>query len=337
MAEIRKGKKQDHHIVAKSYLNQWKGEDGQLQLFTHDDGKYLKRGSNWVGFKKQNYNIYEEDANFFIPERITEDIDGQGINVIRSLVFGQELTVYQRSVISQFVALQYVRTPRFRKETDLMLEEQIKEPFLEHQRKLTDEELLQMKKDVLTEKSGDERDRKAIQEINAMSDEEFIDMYKDFISSSDNMRVGLNNFGHSKHIFKVSKKAKGLFSFMWFLLEAAESSYFITSDNPCFAVPKEGYNFGVGLFSKNGLVIFPLRPDLCLIISPAAESGDERFKKLSKTQTKEINQFILKNSHEVVAARQIQHLKSLLKGYKHNKLREVKTKEFGDYKLISLI
>lgn len=335
MAEVKRNSDQDHHVVPKSYLKQWQDKNNQLKLFTHEDGKYFERGADWAGFKKKNYNIYEDDDFFFIPEKITEDVDTQSIDVIRSLEFGKELTGYQRSVLAHAVALQYVRTPRFRSETDLMLEEQIKEPFLESQRKLTDKELLDMKKEALNETPKTKQDEKAIEEIKQMSDQEFIDSYREFLDSG-NMKMGLNKFGHSKLIFKVNDKAKGLFNFMWFFFFSPKGTSFITSDNPCFAVPKEESDFGVGLFSPNGLVVFPLRPDVCLVISPEAKSGDERFKKASKSNVRELNKMILENSYETVVAKDTQHLQSLTKGYSHKKTRTIKTKEFGEYKMTSL-
>jgi hypothetical protein len=169
-----------------------------------------------------------------------------------------------------------------------------------------------------------------------MTDQEFIDSYRDFIMG-DNSRLGLNTFGHSKFIFKVPEKAEGIFRFLWLVYKAPKDSSFITSDNPCFAVPKEESDFGVGLFSPNGLIIFPLRPDLCLIICPGTKACDEVYKKLSKSLTKEINQLIVKHSYDVVVGGgNTTHLESLLKNYSHKKTKEVSVKDSGDYKLIAL-
>jgi hypothetical protein len=337
MAQLNKNmnKNQGHHVVPKSYLNQWRGFDNQLQLFTHDDGRFFKRGSDWTGFKRKNYNIYQDENNFYLPEQITEKVDAQAIEVIRSISFNQPLTGYERSVIATAVALQYMRTPRFRAESDLMLEAQFKEPFLEHQRKRTDEDLIKLKQEIVSEKPETSRDSLAIEEIIKMTDQEFIDSYRDFIMG-DNSRLGLNTFGHSKFIFKVPEKAEGIFRFLWLVYKAPKDSSFITSDNPCFAVPKEESDFGVGLFSPNGLIIFPLRPDLCLIICPGTKACDEVYKKLSKSLTKEINQLIVKHSYDVVVGGNTTHLESLLKNYSHKKTKEVSVKDSGDYKLIAL-
>lgn len=335
MVHLKKDKNQGHHVVPKSYLNQWRGSDNQLQLFTHDDEKYFKRGSDWSGFKRTNYNIYEDEDKFFLPEQITEKVDAQAIEVIRNISFNRPLSGYERSVIATAVALQYMRTPRFRAESDLMLEAQFKESFIEHQKKRTDEDLIRLKQEVVSEKPKTKQDSLAIEEIAKMTDEEFIESYRDFINGN-NSRLGLNTFGHSKFIFKVPEKAEGIFRFLWLLYKAPKKSSFITSDNPCFAVPKEESDLGVGLFSPNGLIIFPLRPDLCLIICPGTKACDEVYKKLSKSLTKEINQLIVQHSYDVVIGSNSTHLESLLKGYSHKKTKEVTVKDSGDYRLIAL-
>jgi len=335
MAEIKKGKSQKHHIVPRSYLDQWRTKSTQLEIFLHKKGQIVQKGPNWSGFKKKDYNIFDSDDDYYLPERVTEDVDGQGIVVLRNIDSNRGLTGYERSVLAHYTALQYVRTPRFREETNAFMDANIKEWFLEDQKSKTDKEILQFKIEIESESYTDPKDIEAIKKIKAMSNIEFIKLHREEAEKPSYSFI-LNRFGHSKFILKIPEKARGIYEFQWMLLQAPDNTSFVTSDNPCFAVPKEESDLGVGLFSPNGYVIFPLRPDLCLMIDPQQRGRYEIPIKLNRKHVKEVNQMILKNSYDVVVAKDKTHLKSLTKDYQHVWSRNVEKKKIGDYTLFAL-
>lgn len=138
---------------------------------------------------------------------------------------------------------------------------------------------------------------------------------------------------HMEFILKIEKIAKKIFKFRWVFLLTPRQSSFVTSDSPCFIMGNNGSNKNKGFISPDINIIFPLRPDICLMINNDKEQ-DQIFFKLDKRGVKEVNQVILENAYSAVVARNLEHLTSLTKGFdykNHKPCRKASIQEFDDY------
>ena len=326
-----------HHIVQEKYLRQWckNAKDCQLWIYTHSDEKLFQRGPSWKGFWREDFNIYdekgEEDA-YYLPEEVTSHVDNLGLTAIKNINFGKQLEGLNRCYLSFYAALQYIRTPKYREDTDAMLDAQVKHFWRLDTPSLEDVEM--NREDILKEEPKNDKEREAIEKVRQMTDEEFKQTLFDAIHGDD-VKVKLTNAGHSKQILKLERYARDVFDFAWTIMLAPQGTSFITSDAPCFAFAYKNSSLGAGLCSPNAVTFFPLTPSLCLMIDPSIKGKREQFSKASKSNVRAVNQQILRHSHDCVVACEEAHLKHLLKGYQHIKGREVAVKSFGPYTLFS--
>jgi hypothetical protein len=141
-----------HHYVQKKYIAQWHNPDNgnQLSVFNHDRGEISNSGANARTFWEKDYNVLTSSKeHYYLPEKFTADIDDKGIKVIRKIneLKKEQLNNIERSTIAIYTALQYLRTPRYREETDEFFNAGIGHIFKKHVReqggiKMTREEIL---------------------------------------------------------------------------------------------------------------------------------------------------------------------------------------------------
>lgn len=306
---MEQNKNQKHHIVPKGYLKQWINEnnnDNKLNIYTIKDNNYIKKGVNWKGFWRKNYNIMDDDLKKFLPEEFTADIDSKGLNVIKKLNIKSQnqLSDYNRSVLSFYIALQYIRTSKNREEVDKMIEEFIK---------------LSLKEDIVNNNIDKIFFRELYQALN--------DGY---------FGIKINNIGHSKQILKIDKLAEEIFKLEWIFLITPKNTSFITSDNPCFTISSS--KISQRILSKDTITLFPIRPDVCIFINPKKKSYIEKYIKFNKKEIKEINENILKNSYNCIITKNEKHLKSLVKNYdykNHKQSKKVATYETNNYTIFN--
>lgn len=328
-----------HHIVQDKYLTQWRkaGIANQLNIYLIPENKYIKRGPGWKGFWRDNFNIFDRvKEKFYLPENVTAIIDTRGIETIRKIDCSnqKQLGGEERSCVAFYVALQYIRTPRHREETNKLMEATIK--YFMRQDVSSQDKIKLSKDEILKHRPENKQEQEALEKIKDMSDEEIRKQTFDFLHS-DNFNIRLTNTGHSKSIFKIDRLAKGLFEVQWLFLVAPQGSSFVTSDNPCFTLsPTKIRN---GLLSPNSIIFFPLKPDLCIAIKPSIKSQTELFVKLYKKRARELNQLILKNSYQCVIAKDQKQLENLTKNFDcehHRKSRDVSVSEFGNYVMFNV-
>lgn len=331
--------KQKHHTVQSKYLTQWRISDieNQLNIYLIPKNEFLKKGPGWKGFWKKNYNIYDEDKNnFYLPEKITEKIDTPGIEVIKKLNgnLKKQLDGHKRSVLAFYIALQYVRTPRFREETDKFMEESIK--FFMRKDISSPDKFKITKEELLKQKPKNEKEKKYIKKISTITEEKINQQSFEFLHGDD-FKIRLTNTGHSKQILKIKRQANKIFELKWFFLVAPKKISFITSDNPCFTISLS--KICQGLLSPNVLIIFPLRPDLCIVIKPTHKSKTENYLKIDRKKVRDINKLILKNSYQCLIAKDKNHLENLTKNFNyksHRKSRDTKVYQKGDYVMFNV-
>lgn len=328
-----------HHIVQNKYLTQWRKTDtkNQLNIYFIPDNKYIERGPGWKGFWREDFNVFDNDKDkFYLPENVTAIIDTRGIETIRKIdcIKQNQLSGEERSCVAFYIALQYIRTPRYREETDRFMEATIK--YFMRQDVSSPDKIGISKDEILKHRPINKREQEALEKIKDMSDEEIKKQTFDFLHSND-FNIRLTNTGHSKNILKIEKLAKGLFEVQWLFLIASKDSAFVTSDNPCFTLSPT--KIRTGLLSPNVIVFFPLRPDLCIAIKPSVKSQKEHFLKLDKKKVKELNQLILKNSYQCLIAKDKRQLENLTHNFdykNHRKSRDVAVREFGNYVMFNV-
>lgn len=328
-----------HHVVQRKYLSQWRTSEDTSQLYVYliPQNEIIERGPDWKGFWRKDYNILSnEDTKSYLPEEITEVVDTKGLNAIRSIDPGKEtqLSGEDRSALAFYIALQYIRTPRHREETNKGMHALITH-FMRKDLKSPDDVKL-TKELVLSEPPKNDYERKAHEAIKDMTDAEIRKAVYDSIHGED-LKTKLTNTGHSKSILKVDKQAKGLFDAQWLFLVAPSDTPFITSDNPCFAIAPG--KILQGLLSPMATVIFPLRPDICVYIKPKTQSHAEHYLQLTADQVKGINTLILEHSYQSAVANDKGILTDLIRDFdhtKHKSSRDVVITEKGPYTFFNL-
>ena len=328
-----------HHIVQAKYLAQWQSSDTkkQLNIYFIPENKFIERGTGWRGFWRKDFNVLDgEKDKFYLPENVTALIDSKGIESIRKIDYSnqKQLSGEERSCVAFYVALQYIRTPRYREETNKFMEATIK--YFMRQDISSLGKIKISKEEVLKHNPTNKSEKETLEKISAMSDEEIKKQTFEFLHGDD-YKIHLTNAGHSKGIFKIDRLAKGLFEVQWLFLIAPSGTTFATSDNPCFTLsPTRIRN---GLLSPNVIVFFPLRPDLCIAIKPKIKSKTEHFLKLDRKKVKEINQLILANSYECFVAKDKKQLENLTKNFdykNYRKSRDVAVSQFGNYVMFNV-
>lgn len=326
-----------HHTVQDKYLSQWRKSDteNQLNIYVIPENDYIERGPKWKGFWKEDFNILDKDGvKSYVPEEVTSVIDSKGLEAIKRIDSGVQLSGMDRSCISFYISLQYIRTPRFREESDKMIQAMV-EHFMRKDISSPDKVALS-KDELLAHKPISKKEKEALEKISSMTDKEIKATIFETIQNESFIQ-GLTDTGHSKGILKVDRLAKEIFEVQWTFLIAPKDTSFVTSDNPCFTIsPTKIMN---GLLSPNSKVIFPLRPDICIYIKPGVESKTEHFIKLDKKQVKEINKLILQNSYQCLVAKSKTHLESLTKHFdhmNHRKSRNITIRENADYTMFNV-
>ena len=328
-----------HHIVQDKYLAQWKKDNtiNHLNIYIIPQNKCVDGNTKSKLFWRDDFNILNDDQEkSYLPEDVTSVIDTKGIEAIKKIdYFSQtQLSGEDRSAIAFYVALQYIRTPRHREESNKMMQATIRH-YMRKDVSSPDKFRLS-KKEILKHQPINQHEKEALEKISLMSDEEIKKQAFEFIQGDDFM-VKLTNTGHSKSILKVDRLAKELFEFQWVLFVAQKGALFVTSDNPCFTIsPTKIMN---GLLSPRSTVIFPLRPDLCISIKPSMKSMTEHFFELNDNQVQGINELILANSYQCIVAREKTQLENLTNSFdykKHRKSRDVVVSESGDYTMFNI-
>lgn len=326
--------KQRHHIVQDKYLTQWRktDTDNQLNIYVISENKIIERGPKWKGFWREDFNVLEDEQDkSFLPEDVTADIDRQGIEVIKNIdsINETQLESKARSILAAYISLQYIRTPRYREELDKMVNSTLKY-YMRHDISSIDK-VTTTKEELLKYEPKNDHEKKMLEEIKFLSEEEIRQQIFDGIHGDD-FAGRLTKTGHSKGILKVDRLAEELFEVQWVFLSATQSSEFITSDNPCFTIsPTKMMN---GLLSPTSTVIFPLRPDLCIYIRPGVKSKAEQFMELDSRQLLDINRSILSNSYHCAIAKNRLQLEELVQNFdyeNHRPLRDITITESGPY------
>lgn len=327
-----------HHIVQDKYLEQWhiEGTKNHLNVFIIPEGKCNISNTKSPLFWRKDFNIFDiNDEKKYLPEKITAFIDSKGIEAIRKIDYlkQEQLSSMDRSSIAFYVALQYIRTPKRREETDKFIGSIIKYYMRKDISSL--DKVMLSKNNLLEDKSNSKMDTEVLEKIKKMSQEE---INQEIFRSihEDDIKIILTKTGHSKNILKVSRYAEKIFKMHWSFLVAPKSTYFATSDNPCFVISDS--KIMNGLLSPNSSILFPLRPDICICIEPGKKNQMEYYVKLDKKKVRNINSLILKNSYDCFVTKDIAQLNNIIKGFdykNHKKSKDTVIRESENFILFN--
>lgn len=327
-----------HHIVQDKYLAQWAidGTKNHLNVYLVSENKKDKANSKSPIFWRKDYNVfYDNGVKTYIPEEIASKIDGKGISAIRKIDTKDriQLSGYDRSCLAFYLALQYIRTPRYREESNKIIEASVKH-FMRKDISSVNE-VKMTKEDIFNEGLNGPEEERLFEEIKMMSDEDIQKIIFDTIHSNDT-HIHVTKEGHSKSILKVGEQAKELFEIEWVFIIAPKGTSFVTSDSPYFTIGPKVMN---GQLSPHSMGFFPLRPDLCICTKPRNKTKAESFIEFSKSQVRQVNQLVLKNSYNCLVAKdkaQIDHLTKAYDYSNHRKSRDVTVSENGPYVLFNI-
>ncbi len=328
-----------HHVVQDKYLVQWRINDttNRLNIFIISQNKCVIGNTKSKLFWRKDFNVLQDkDEVSYLPEDVTSVIDTKGISAIRKInaVDESQLNGEDRSAIAFYIALQYIRTPRYREESDKMIRATIQH-FM-RQDISSPEKVMLTKEEILRHKPTNDREVDILDKISRMSEEEIKRNIFESIHEDDYIS-GLTKTGHSKGILKVDKLAKDLFELQWLFLVAPNNCSFVTSDNPCFTISSS--RIMNGLLSPSSTVFFPLRPDICVFIKPSMKSKTEYYMSLDSNQVRDINSLILSHSYQCLVAREKAQLDDLTKDYncnQHRKSRDITVSEKGPYTMFNI-
>jgi len=151
-----------HHTVQKAYLNQWiNPKNNKFFVYVIFKNEIIEKTGSWKGFWEKDFNILDDTENKYLPEKITSIIDSQGISTIKKIDYflKEELSVKDRSRLAFYVALQYRRTPRFRKEMNAMFDKRIK--YISKNSALSFDKVNISKEDILKEVPKTKKEQEA--------------------------------------------------------------------------------------------------------------------------------------------------------------------------------
>ncbi len=327
-----------HHIVQEKYLVQWRIENtvNHLNTFIISENRCEIGNTKTKLFWRKDFNILDDNGKkSYLPENVSAVIDSKGIEAIRKIYTGKrsQLDGMDRRSIAFYTALQYIRTPRFREESDKMINAQIK--YFMREDVLSPDKVKITKEEILKHKPENKRDKEVLEKIREMPEEEIQNQIFESIHGN-NIAIHLTKTGHSKSVIKVAEQAKELFEFQWLFFVARQDTSFVTSDNPCFAIGSKIMN---GLLSPRSMVFFPLRPDLCICIKPSNKTQVESFIDLDEQGVRDINLLILSHSYQCLVAKTKEQLVDLTKDFdhrKHRKSRDVVVSKKGPYTMFNL-
>ena len=136
-------------------------------------------GESWSLFNV----LQDEEGTSYLPEVVTAVIDSKGIEAIRKIKAEVQLSGEDRSAIAFYTALQYIRTPRHREESDKFMDATVKH-FMRKDTP-THDDVRMSKEELLKHEPANQREEEALRKISGMSEEEINTAIFDAIHGED--------------------------------------------------------------------------------------------------------------------------------------------------------
>lgn len=240
-------KKKEQHIVPRTYLKHWRITDNQNFVYGVDFSNKYKKGVQTFGLNDKVFkeNKYYNDNSFENPY-IIEDILGKDIEpdyeiIMNEIKSEQNLSIPVREKIIQWLYFSKMRSPYIRNNTERISNFMFK----------------------------------TIEKLNKSNYNQEIEHQIEIYSKEFAKKVQLSAFSDVNQAEKLlSLYAETLNSKHWTIIKSIPEFEFWTNDNPGFSpntidhLAKSKPYHPVMELNESSIVIYPLSPKYCLIISP---------------------------------------------------------------------
>lgn len=302
--------KKRHHFVSRFYLKGFVDPRNVPYIWIYEKGcnEVRKASSKDIAVIEDFYSFRKIDGTKNIDsfENFFQILEENAAPSIKKILKEEKITNEERSHLSTFIALQFLRVPSFRNDIKEMIESEI----VSHQKGLASE------KNRFTDYLDSFGPAK--EEILAGTDEEELRSY--IIDGKYKVRVDKDR--SLLYIYELLFSiGSTIHQFYWNFLISPNSYKFVTCDNPFFYFdPKKSLSQqkGVGLMSPNTELSFPLSKDIA-ILATSKYSTDE-YKNVSDKMVKEINR------RTVISAQRF-----VFSSHKYNGLNKL-IKEFENFR-----
>lgn len=285
-----------HHYLPQFYLERF-CRDKILQTFDRKSGLYKGQAPKNTAIIGQYYTFIDKNGNKDTAiETFLSQVEGWAKPIIDKTDNGACINDEEKSNLSLFLSLLYVRVPEFENLLNEVSDKLIKK-IIKHE--CTTEE---QAKAIL---KGQEQSGEQLQ-VTANDLVEFVqnEQYSITVSRDESLRQMLS----------LSKEIAAYLSLMdWLFIQSEPNTSFITTDNPFTLVPPQNYNgySGIGIITKGAIKVVPLSRKTCLTILDSGNSIN--YKKVSINEVKSINCTVAGNCDRFIFGRDEALVKSIVK------------------------
>jgi hypothetical protein len=288
-----------HHYLPKFYLNGFCRDD---LLYVYDRKKNEIRRQPPVNTAIQGnyYTLEDFDGNKDTQiEAMLSEIEGAASPIIDKATNRTQLSAQDKEELALFLAFLMNRVPDFEKSINRMEEHLIKcvMDIAFGDEKHAAATLGKYKRD-----TGNSTDINPAQVVNWHRSGKFkIDIHR-----NESLRIML----------QISLKTANWFNQMdWIFLHAPDKTSFVTSDNPVYVAPPDGWNskgsYGHGLLTKGTTKVVPLNQHVCLLMF---DHGDKiNHIDIDREQVRLVNYDLTMNTDRFLIGRDYDLVNSLYK------------------------
>ena len=234
-----------HHYVPAGLSKNFCSDGRRLYLYDLHEQKIIASSPKDAFVEKNLHSLVKEGGE--VDHNLVEDsfmeIEGNGLNAIRKIIENGKIFADDIDWMATFVALQYVRTPTARKDTEELLKQSI----------------------LATAMSLDSSS--ALGEIPAAL-KKYGENLSDLIRNGHVLaeitlpQVTMSGIAALPEIHAL------LMQMNWCLLKAPENKYFFLSDHPCAILNPDFRTTGLGVASTwDAELTMPISKNLCLLAS----------------------------------------------------------------------
>lgn len=275
-----------HHFVPKHILRAFctASDAEQIAVQDLDTGRSTIQSIERTAAINHYYSVSNhESGDPAVVERVFSDFEGEGAKIIAMLNSGARITQSQRELFAQYIALQILRTPA-------------------------------------AEVAMNQEAERLVRLITAK-------LIASGHPKSDKLRHGLGLLEGGKVQVKttnegrVQSMAAGIAAIVpvllrmgWVAIRPRAEGQFVLSDSPvCTLIPNHKTPLTTQLINPNAITSFPVRPDLCIGLSMAFDSGRITEHYFDRHQVRSFNLARTALAHRYIYGGDPMHLQFLAK------------------------
>lgn len=292
-----------HHYCAQSYLTGFTNADGFICVFDRVKKEYRLQQPQDTALQSHFYTFRGRDGKRHTDvEAIFSEIEGNAVPLFKKIDAGKFLSQVEKEKLGIFISYQWVRVPEFEKLINESGEKITRESY---KRMFYDEEMAQ--KIIDQYKSG-----LAIKDAGVTA--------KDMVDFIQSEKYAIK-FPKEHYIRLMLQTGIEMYNYImqmnWLFFQSPQSTAFVTSDNPVYLLPPPQYdsnNFyksSYGWLTRGAKKMFPLTVKTALVIGDKGENIE--FFSIDRPAVRKINVFTAVNSDRFLIARDLAHLKNIVK------------------------